>query len=74
MDCKIYHICPYARHCSIVKDAEFCAYHQQHAPEIKLDFIPVDDDPVIHKDVFSTAFDGIVQRANQRSFHERGLK
>jgi hypothetical protein len=49
MDCRIYQTCPYASNCSIVMDAEFCAHHQQNAPEEeqrsmpRIEFIPEDE-------------------------------
>jgi hypothetical protein len=66
MDCKIPKTCPYGRSCSIIKEAQFCAYHQLHADEVpmKLDFIPIDE---ISGDELSAGFDEIIKRADQRS-------
>jgi hypothetical protein len=73
MDCKIYESCPYARNCSIIKEAEFCGYHHQHATKFQLDFIPVEEAPVLynHDDTVQKEFDKIVLRANLRSSKRR---
>lgn len=69
MNCKIHRSCPHARNCSIVKEAEFCAYHQQYAPEVMLDFIPIEEAPVIYKhdSINSEEFDKLMLRANLRN-------
>jgi hypothetical protein len=33
MDCKIYRVCPFAANCFVMVEAQFCAYHQQNAPQ-----------------------------------------
>jgi hypothetical protein len=34
MNCKIHEICPQGQNCSVITQAEFCAYHQHNYSSI----------------------------------------